>query len=68
VRFFRAPLQTNAIGSPSFNTLCVPYKVNPATGNLLFTDINGNDTENPTNADRRLTNKIGCQYIKVDLD
>lgn len=28
--------------------------VNPANGNLLFQDINGNPTETPTNADRRL--------------
>jgi len=28
--------------------------VNPANGNLLFEDINGNPTENPTSADRKL--------------
>lgn len=51
-------IQANAIGGPSNQYFVVPYKgVNPATGNLLFTDINGNDTEAPTNADRRLTNK-----------
>ncbi|ARN77996.1 hypothetical protein BST97_08270 [Nonlabens spongiae] len=34
----------------------VPYLgVNPANGNLLFEDINGNPTENPTLEDRRLT-------------
>lgn len=34
----------------------VPYRgVNPANGNLLFEDINGNLTENPTLDDRRLT-------------
>ncbi|MCS4301435.1 SusC/RagA family TonB-linked outer membrane protein [Chryseobacterium sp. BIGb0232] len=31
--------------------------VNPANGNLLFEDINGNSTENPTVADRRLYGK-----------
>ena len=51
-------IQANAIGGPSFQYFVVPYKgVNPVNGNLLFTDINGNDTETPTNADRRLTNK-----------
>lgn len=36
----------------------VPYLgVNPANGNLLFLDINGNPTENPTDDDRRTTNK-----------
>jgi hypothetical protein len=36
----------------------VPYiGVNPDNGNLLFLDINGNLTETPTNADRRITNK-----------
>lgn len=36
----------------------VPYLgVNPANGNLLFMDINGNPTEAPTDADRRATNK-----------
>jgi len=33
--------------------------VNPANGNLLFYDINGNLTENPTDNDRRYTNKSG---------
>ncbi|WP_298951123.1 SusC/RagA family TonB-linked outer membrane protein [uncultured Nonlabens sp.] len=34
----------------------VPYRgVNPATGNLLYEDINGELTENPTLEDRRLT-------------
>ncbi len=34
----------------------VPYRgVNPANGNLLFEDINGNLTETPTNDDRRHT-------------
>jgi TonB-linked SusC/RagA family outer membrane protein len=36
----------------------VPYRgVNPANGNLLFEDINGNLTEAPTNDDRRHTGK-----------
>jgi TonB-dependent starch-binding outer membrane protein SusC len=34
----------------------VPYVgVNPDNGELLFLDINGNNTENPTDADRRRT-------------
>ena len=38
--------------------LLVPYAgVNPANGNLLFVDRNGNLTENPTDADRRGTSK-----------
>jgi hypothetical protein len=42
----------NAIGGPA-NQYFVVYKgVNP-NGNLLFTDINGADTESPTDADRR---------------
>jgi len=36
----------------------VPYAgVNPANGNLLFHDINGNLTENPSDSDRRATGK-----------
>ena len=36
----------------------IPYAgVNPANGNLLFYDKNGTLTENPTNEDRRFTNK-----------
>ena len=36
----------------------VPYAgVNPVNGNLLFTDINGNLTENPDDGDRRATGK-----------
>ena len=36
----------------------VPYAgVNPANGNLLFVDINGDLTENPTDGDRRATGK-----------
>lgn len=31
--------------------------VNPANGNLLFEDINGNPTETPTNSDRKATGK-----------
>ncbi|WP_182651495.1 SusC/RagA family TonB-linked outer membrane protein [Flavobacterium sp. SOK18b] len=48
----------NAIGGPANQYYVVPYKgVNPVNGNLLFTDINGADTENPTDADRRLSGK-----------
>jgi TonB-linked SusC/RagA family outer membrane protein len=48
----------NAIGGPANQYFVVPYKgVNPVNGNLLFTDINGADTESPTDADRRLTGK-----------
>ena len=36
----------------------VPYiGVNPINGNLLFMDINNNPTEDPTDGDRRTTNK-----------
>lgn len=36
----------------------VPYiGVNPANGNMLFLDRNGNPTENPTDDDRRFTGK-----------
>ncbi|MEM0541197.1 SusC/RagA family TonB-linked outer membrane protein [Flavobacterium sp. j3] len=31
--------------------------VNPANGNLLFADVNGNPTENPTSVDRKATGK-----------
>lgn len=43
----------------------VPYAgVNPANGNLLFYDIDGNLTENPTDGDRRGTNKtVAPQYV-----
>lgn len=45
-------------GSQFFAYYVVPYiGVNPENGNLLFLDINGNPTENPTDADRRNTNK-----------
>jgi TonB-linked SusC/RagA family outer membrane protein len=48
----------NAIGGPANQYFVVPSKgVNPLNGNLLFTDINGADTESPTDADRRLTGK-----------
>jgi TonB-linked SusC/RagA family outer membrane protein len=48
----------NAIGGPANQYFLVPYKgVNPLNGNLLFTDINGVDTEAPTDADRRLSGK-----------
>lgn len=46
------------IGSPLGEYFVVPYAgVNPANGNLLFLDINGNLTENPVDGDRRATNK-----------
>ena len=47
-----------AAGGPAYQYYLVPYAgVNPVNGNLLFLDINNNLTENPTEADRRLTNK-----------
>jgi TonB-linked SusC/RagA family outer membrane protein len=53
----------NAIGGKAFQYFVVPYVgVNPANGNLLFLDINGNPTENPTDADRRQTGK---NYLPV---
>lgn len=53
----------NAIGGPLRQYFYVPYVgVNPANGNLLFLDINGNQTETITNSDRRLTNK---NYLPV---
>ncbi|SEP80875.1 SusC/RagA family TonB-linked outer membrane protein [Flavobacterium urocaniciphilum] len=46
------------IGGPLFEYFAVPYLgVNPANGNLLFLDINGNETESPTVADSRATKK-----------
>ena len=46
------------IGGPINEYFQVPYAgVNPANGNLLFTDINGDLTESPVDADRRATNK-----------
>ena len=45
-------------GGMLFEYFLVPYAgVNPANGNLLFLDINGNYTENPTDADRRSSGK-----------
>ena len=53
----------NAIGQKAFQYFLVPYiGVNPLTGNLLFLDINGNETETPTDADRRQTGK---NYLPV---
>jgi len=47
-----------AVDGPAFQYFLVPYVgVNPANGNLQFLDINNNITENPTDADRRLTNR-----------
>lgn len=47
-----------AVDGPSNQYFLVPYAgVNPANGNMLFLDINNNLTENPTDADRRLTDK-----------
>jgi len=45
-------------GSLVYEFYTVPYLgVNPADGNLLFMDINGNPTENPSDSDRRRTGK-----------
>ncbi len=53
----------HALGGPAFQYYMVPYVgVNPDNGNLLFLDINGNQTEAPTDADRRLT---GRSFIPV---
>ncbi|GGD14525.1 SusC/RagA family TonB-linked outer membrane protein [Flavobacterium orientale] len=46
------------VGGPLNEYFQVPYAgVNPATGNLLFYDIDGNLTETPTDGDRRSTGK-----------
>lgn len=53
----------NAIGGPAGQYQLYPYVgVNPANGNLLFLDKNGNTTETVTSADRRLTGK--SRYAK----
>lgn len=53
----------NVVGQQANQYNLVPYLgVNPLNGNLLFLDKDGNETENPTDADRRLTNKT---YIPV---
>ena len=53
----------NAIGGKSNQYFLVPYVgVNPANGNLLFLDINGNKTESPKDTDRRQTGK---NYLPV---
>ena len=45
-------------GGQLFEYFYVPYAgINPANGNMLFVDINGNLTESPTDADRRATGK-----------
>lgn len=50
---------TNSViqeGKPLNEFFLIPYLgVNPANGQALYLDINGNPTENPTNDDRRLT-------------
>lgn len=49
------PTYRSLNGNLPFLPLVYKYLgVNPANGNLLFRDINGNATETPTNADRRL--------------
>ncbi|MDP2159709.1 MAG: SusC/RagA family TonB-linked outer membrane protein [Flavobacterium sp.] len=46
------------VGGPINEYFLVPYAgVNPANGNLLFIDINGDLTETPTDGDRRSTGK-----------
>lgn len=53
----------NAIGGPAGQYQLYPYiGVNPDNGNLQFLDKNGNITESPTSADRRLTGK--SRYAK----
>lgn len=45
-------------GGSIYEPFVYPYVgVNPANGNLLFADINGNPTENPFSTDRRATGK-----------
>lgn len=49
------PTISSVNGNLPFLPLLYHYiGVNPANGNLLFEDINGNPTETPTNADRKL--------------
>jgi len=51
-------LVQNRVGGPINEAFLISYAgVNPANGNLLFYDIDGNVTENPTNADRRNSGK-----------
>lgn len=46
------------VGGPIAEIYAAPYAgVNPANGNLLFLDIDGNLTEDITNSDQRATNK-----------
>ncbi|AYZ13259.1 SusC/RagA family TonB-linked outer membrane protein [Chryseobacterium arthrosphaerae] len=53
----------HAIGGPAGQYQLYPYiGVNPDNGNLQFLDRNGNITEAPTSADRRLTGK--SRYAK----
>ncbi|TBX65962.1 SusC/RagA family TonB-linked outer membrane protein [Flavobacterium silvisoli] len=47
-----------ANGNQVYEYYVIPYAgVNPVNGNLLFTAIDGSLTENPTDADRRITHK-----------
>lgn len=48
----------HAEGHLAYEYFMVPYLgVNPANGNMLFLDKDGNTTENPTDDDRRFTGK-----------
>ncbi|WP_264522338.1 SusC/RagA family TonB-linked outer membrane protein [Flavobacterium sp. N1994] len=60
-------------GGSLFEAYVYPYLgVNPVDGELLFEDINGNPTENPTAADRRATGKTAVPVYQggfgFDLD
>lgn len=48
----------NVVGGPVYQWNVVPYLgVNPENGNQMFSDINGNMTEDPQSTDRRRTGK-----------
>ena len=50
--------QVHQVGEMAYQWYMVPYLgVNGANGNMLFLDANGNPTETPGEADRRLTGK-----------
>lgn len=50
--------QIHQVGEMAYQWYMVPYLgVNGANGNMLFLDANGNPTETPGEADRRLTGK-----------